>query len=209
MDLVADLADRYSFSEVRAVHDQNLLLADVQNADLYAVWQALDSQGLATPNIGTLADMICCPGLDFCSLANASSIDVSHRINERFDDLDYLYDLGELKLKMSGCINACGHHHVGHIGILGIDKKGQEFYQVMLGGSAEDDASLGTWIGPALSKDEITGAIEKVLTVYVEERVEGERFLDTFRRVGVKPFSARVYADAKVKPARATADAPA
>jgi sulfite reductase (NADPH) hemoprotein beta-component len=207
MDLVADLADKFSFSEIRAVHDQNLVLAEIQNADLFPLWQALDAAGMATPNIGTLADMICCPGLDFCSLANASSISISHRINDRFDDLDYLYDLGEIKLKMSGCINACGHHHVGHIGILGIDKRGEEFYQVMLGGSAEDDASLGTWIGPAIAKDEVVNALERLLLVYVEQRQPEERFLDTYRRIGVKPFSARVYADAKVKPARATADA--
>lgn len=207
MDLVASLAQSFSFGEIRATHDQNLVLGDVENAHLLTVWQSLNAASLATPNINTLSDMICCPGLDFCSLANASSIGIAQRVNDRFDDLDYLYDLGEIKLKMSGCINACGHHHVGHIGILGIDKRGDEFYQIMLGGSAEDDASLGTWIGPAIAKDDVADALEKVLLVYVENRTPDERFLDTFRRLGVKPFSAKVYADAKVKPARAQADA--
>ena len=203
MERVADLAERFSFSEIRATHDQNLILGEVENKNLYEVWKGLEAVGLATPNIGTLTDQICCPGLEFCSLANAESIGIADRINERFNSLDELYDLGPIKLKMSGCINACGHHHVGHIGILGISKRGVEHYQIMLGGSAEDDASLGKWIGPALEKERVVGALEGVLSVYIEEREGEERFLDTYRRIGVRPFSARVYADAKVKPARA------
>ena len=153
MELVADLADRYSFGEVRVTHTQNLLLADVEQDKTFELWQTLADAGLATPNIGTLTDMICCPGLDFCSLANAGSIDVAKLINERFDDYDYIYDLGELEIKMSGCMNACGHHHVGHIGILGVDKGGQEWYQITIGGAAGADASLGQVIGPSVRED--------------------------------------------------------
>jgi len=205
MYAVADLADQYSFGEIRTTHDQNLILGEVEQGHLFALWRALDAQKLATPNIGSISDMICCPGLDYCSLANASSISVAQQINDRFDDLDYQHDLGELKLKMSGCINACGHHHVGHIGILGIDKRGEEFYQIMLGGSAEDDASLGRWIGRALSKTEVIDALADVLEVYVAERQDDERFLDTYRRIGIQPFSARVYAKDAIKPKRALA----
>jgi sulfite reductase (NADPH) hemoprotein beta-component len=194
MELVADLADRYSFGEIRVTHTQNLLLADVEQAHAFELWRALDAAGLATPNIGTLTDMICCPGLDFCSLANAGSIDVARLINERFDDYDYLYDLGELDVKMSGCMNACGHHHVGHIGILGVDKGGEEWYQITIGGAAGADASLGTVIGPSVAKLEVAETIARLLAVYVEQRVAGERFLDTVRRLGVKPFKERVYA---------------
>ena len=194
LDLIADLADSYSFGEVVTTHEQNILLPHVQDKDLHAVWQKLAEHKLAVPNIGTLSDMICCPGLDYCSLANAGSIVISHQINELFDDLDYQYDLGELKLKMSGCINACGHHHVGHIGILGINKNDEEWYQIMLGGSASDDASLGRWIGRALPQQEVAAALKKIVGVYVEQRADGERFLDTYRRIGVKPFSERVYA---------------
>jgi sulfite reductase (NADPH) hemoprotein beta-component len=172
MELLADLADRYSFGEVRVTHTQNLLLADVEQDKCHELWQSLDKAGLATPNIGTLTDMICCPGLDFCSLANAGSIEVAKLINDRFDDYDYIYDLGELEVKMSGCMNACGHHHVGHIGILGVDKGGQEWYQITIGGAAGTDAS----------------------SVSVELRQPEERFLDTVRRLGVKPFKERVYA---------------
>jgi sulfite reductase (NADPH) hemoprotein beta-component len=197
MDALAELADRYSFGFVRATHDQNLVLADVAQRDLEAVWRALDGLGLATPNIGTLTDMICCPGLDFCSLANASSIPIAHQINERFDDLDHLYDLGDIELKMSGCMNACGHHHVGHIGILGVDKSGEEWYQITLGGSASGElASLGTVIGPSVPRDDVAATIERILDVYVAERIENERFIDTFRRIGVKPFKEGVYATA-------------
>jgi sulfite reductase (NADPH) hemoprotein beta-component len=194
MELIADLADRHSFGEVRVTHTQNLLLADVEQEHTFELWQALDRAGLATPNIGTLGDMICCPGLDFCSLANAGSIDVARLINERFDDYDYLYDLGELDVKMSGCMNACGHHHVGHIGILGVDKGGEEWYQITIGGAAGADASLGTVIGPSVAKAAVPETIARLLAVYVEQRTADERFLDTVRRLGVKPFKERVYA---------------
>jgi sulfite reductase (NADPH) hemoprotein beta-component len=194
MALVADLADRYSFGEVRVAHTQNLLLADVEQGAAFELWQQLEQAGLATPNIGTLTDMICCPGLDFCSLANAGSIDVAKLINERFDDYDYVYDLGELEVKMSGCMNACGHHHVGHIGILGVDKGGKEWYQITIGGAAGADASLGTVIGPSVAKSEVAETIARLLEVYVERRRPDERFLDTVRRLGVQPFKERVYA---------------
>jgi sulfite reductase (NADPH) hemoprotein beta-component len=194
MELLADLADRHSFGEVRVTHTQNLLLADVEQQRAFDLWRALDEAGLATPNIGTLTDMICCPGLDFCSLANAGSIDVARLINERFDDYDYLYDLGELEIKMSGCMNACGHHHVGHIGILGVDKSGEERYQITIGGAAGNDASLGQVIGPSVAKAAVPETIARLIEVYVEQREPGERFLDTVRRLGVKPFKQRVYA---------------
>ncbi len=194
MDAVADMADKYSFGLIRTTHDQNLLLADVRQQDLYPLWHELQKFALATPNIGTLNDMICCPGLDFCSLANAGSIPIAKQINEKFDALDYLYDLGEIRIKMSGCMNACGHHHVGHIGILGVDKKGREFYQITLGGSAENDAALGDRIGPAIEKEQVANAIEQMLNVYVGQRYDGERFLDTYRRIGIEPFKDSVYA---------------
>ncbi len=194
MDAVADLADRYSFGQIRSTHHQNLLLTDVRQADLYPLWQALQGLKLAAPVIGTLADMICCPGLDFCSLANASSISIAQQINEKFDRLDYLYDLGELRLNMSGCMNACGHHHVGHIGILGVDKKGEEWYQISLGGSSENDVTLGDILGPSVPKAEVANTIERLLQVYLEQRTDGERFLDTFRRIGLEPFRTHAYA---------------
>jgi sulfite reductase (NADPH) hemoprotein beta-component len=194
MDAVADLADRYSFGMIRSTHHQNLLLADVRQADLYPLWHALKSQKLAAPVIGTLADMICCPGLDFCSLANASSIAIAQQINEKFDHLDDLYDLGDLRLNLSGCMNACGHHHVGHIGILGVDKKGEEWYQISLGGSSENDVTLGDILGPSVPRAEVANTLERILRVYVERRAEGERFLDTFRRIGLEPFRVRAYA---------------
>ncbi len=208
MDTIADLADRYSFGEVRTTHNQNLVLAEVRQGDLFAVWEALRGLNLATPNIGTLTDMICCPGLDFCSLANAGSIGVAAEINERFDNLDYLYDLGEIQVKMSGCMNGCGHHSVGHIGILGVEKIRkvmvdgvkrefkEEWYQLMLGGSASNDAALGEKIGPSISRQDVVSAIDKILNVYLDQRDEGERFLDTYRRIGMEPFKQRVYADA-------------
>ena len=195
MDYIADLADQYSFSEIVVTHDQNLILPNVKQSDLYALWEKLTEKDLATPNIGLLTDMICCPGLDFCSLANAGSIPIAKQINEKFDNLDYLHDIGEVKIKMSGCMNACGHHHVGHIGILGVDKKGVEFYQLTLGGSSENDASLGDRLGPAIAKEEVANVIGKILDVYVEQRQVDERFLDTYRRVGMTPFKERVYAD--------------
>jgi len=194
MDVVADLAEKFSFGEIRTTHDQNLVLPDVRQADLYSLWQGLQKHELATANIGTLNDMICCPGLDFCSLANASSISIANQINEKFDDMDYLHDLGPIKIKMSGCMNACGHHHVGHIGILGVDKKGTEFYQFTLGGSAENDSRLGERLGPAIAKDEVANTIEDILDVYLSERQgEDETFLETCHRIGIEPFKERVY----------------
>ena len=194
MDLIADLADRYSFSEVRVTHTQNLLLGDVEQRQAYELWQQLTGAGLATPNIGTLTDIICCPGLDFCSLANARSIDVAQLINERFDDYDYIYDLGEIDIKMSGCMNGCGHHHVGNIGVLGVDKGGEEWYQITIGGAAGADASLGSVIGPSVRKAQVADTIGRLLEVYVEQRDSEERFLDTVRRLGLKPFKERAYA---------------
>jgi sulfite reductase (NADPH) hemoprotein beta-component len=194
MDALADLADRHSFGMIRSTHDQNLVLADVPQHALGQLWQALETLGLATPNIGTLTDMICCPGLDFCSLANAGSIPVAKQIHQRFDDLDYLYDLGAIEIKMSGCMNACGHHHIGHIGILGVDKHGQEWYQITIGGSSASPAALGEVIGPSVAKEAVADTIAKLLEVYLEERRdEDERFLDTVRRIGIEPFQERVY----------------
>jgi len=195
MDRVADLADQYSLGLVRATHDQNLLFADVKQRDLFDVWKALQEIDLATANIGTLTDMICCPGLDFCSLANATSIPIAKQINERFDSFDYLYDLGEIQLKMSGCMNGCGHHSVGHIGILGVDKGGEEWYQITLGGSASgQDAAIGQVIGPSVAHANVADTLDRIFNVYITEREEGERFIDTFRRIGIAPFKARVYA---------------
>ncbi|UTA46367.1 nitrite/sulfite reductase [Simiduia sp. 21SJ11W-1] len=196
LEAIAELADTYSFGEVRATHEQNVVLADVREKDLFDVWQKAKANGFATPNIGTLTDMICCPGGDFCSLANAKSIPIAEAIQRRFDDMDYLYDLGDLTLNISGCMNACGHHHVGHIGILGVDKKGEEFYQVQLGGSASNDASLGTVLGPSFGRDDVPDVVQKILDVYVEKRQPEELFLDTYRRIGVQPFKERIYAKA-------------
>ena len=196
LDLVAELADLYSFGEVRTTHQQNLVLADVQADQLYALWQQLQAAGLATPNHSYLTDIICCPGGDYCSLANAKSIPVAEAIQARFDDLDYIYDLGPIELNISGCMNACGHHHIGHIGILGVDKKGQEFYQVCLGGSQAKDASIGKILGPSFSQEDMPGIIERILQTYLDLRDEEETFLDTYRRVGIEPFKERVYAKA-------------
>ena len=194
MDALADLADKYSFGELRTTHDQNLLFGDVKSADLYALWQALAAQGLATPNIGTLTDLICCPGLDFCSLANAGSIGIAQELSERYDNLDYLYDLGEIKIKMSGCMNGCGHHSVGHIGVLGVDKEGEEWYQITLGGSASNDAKLGDRIGPSVARADVVEAIISLIETFVGQRQDGESFVETYRRVGIEPYKARVYA---------------
>ncbi|MFK3909096.1 nitrite/sulfite reductase [Pseudomonas monteilii] len=194
LDAVADLAERYSFGFLRTSHEQNIILADVEQRQLHALWLELREQGFATPNIGLLTDIICCPGGDFCSLANAKSIPIAESIQRRFDDLDYLFDIGELDLNISGCMNACGHHHVGHIGILGVDKKGEEFYQVSLGGNAARDASLGKILGPSFAQDEMADVIEKLIGVYVEKRTEDERFIDTYQRIGIDPFKERVYA---------------
>lgn len=195
LDVVADLADRYSFGEIRSTHRQNLILADVKQADLFELWQKLDALQLATPNIGTVTDMICCPGLDFCSLANAGSIGVAKEINEALDDIDYIHDIGDLKINMSGCMNGCAHQSVGHIGILGVDKKGTEWYQITLGGSSENQAAIGERLGPAVAKNEVTKAITTILDVYIKQRREEESFLDTVKRVGISPFKEQVYAD--------------
>ncbi|MCC5856877.1 MAG: nitrite/sulfite reductase [Ectothiorhodospiraceae bacterium] len=194
MEHVADLSDAYSGGELRVSHTQNLLLADVRTDHLERLWRELRASGLATPNIGTLTDMICCPGLDFCALANAGSIDVAQAINQEFDDLDYLYDLGELRVNMSGCMNACGHHHMAHIGILGVDKKGQEFYQLTLGGSSANDAAVGDRLGPAVPKQDVSAAMRTLIETFVELREGEEGFLDTYRRVGLEPFKERLYA---------------
>ena len=196
LEIIADLADRFSFGEARTTHNQNIVLADVIKSDLFELWQQAKEAGLATPNIGTINDMICCPGGDYCSLANAKSIPVAEAIQRKFSDLDYVYDLGDLELNISGCMNACGHHHVGHIGILGVDKKGQEWYQIQLGGSSGQDASLAKVLGPSLSRDEVTDGIEKLLDVYVENRLDEESFLNTYRRIGIEKFKERVYAPA-------------
>ena len=193
MDAVADLADRYSLGEIRVTHEQNLVFAHVKEADLYRLWRALDEIGFATPNLSLIGDMICCPGLDYCGLANARSIPVAQRIGKRFADLDRQLDIGELRLKISGCINACGHHHVGHIGILGVERKGEEYYQITLGGNPAMDATIGDVVGPAFSSDDVVDAVETVVTTYVKLRADGERFLDTYHRVGAEPFKERLY----------------
>jgi len=193
MDLVAALAERFSFAEIRASHAQNLVLPHVRRADLPALYQALAEAGLASANINHIADIIACPGLDYCALANARSIPVAQRVSRRFADLARQHDVGELKLKISGCINACGHHHVGHIGLLGVDKNGEEFYQITLGGSEAEDASLGTLLGPAVSSEAVVDAIDNLVMAYVQAREPGERFLDTYRRLGAAPFKEKVY----------------
>ena len=195
MDTVAELAKVYSFDEVRVTHEQNLVLPHVQLDDMKAVYDALNAKGLATANLGLISDAIACPGLDYCNLANARSIPLAQEISERFADLDRQYDIGELKIKISGCINACGHHHVGHIGILGVDKKGTEFYQISLGGSADENASIGQITGRAFTEDTIVDAIETLVTTYTDERQTGERFIDTYNRIGMEPFKERLYAE--------------
>jgi sulfite reductase (NADPH) hemoprotein beta-component len=194
LDSIADLADEFSFGEARSTHEQNIVLADVETSRLYELWQKLKPLGFATPTLGTLLDMICCPGGDFCSLANAKSIPIAEAIQRRFDDLDYVYDLGELDLNISGCMNACGHHHIGDIGILGVDKKGEEFYQVQLGGCQSNNAQLAKVLGPAFNRDEVPDVIEKILSTFVAKRVEGESFNETYHRLGHEHFKEVVYA---------------
>ena len=196
MDAVADLADRYSFDEVRVSHVQNLVLPHVRQDDLFDLWRALAPLGLATPNIGTISDIIACPGLDYCSLANARAIPVAQAIAERFRSLERQYDIGTIFVNISGCINACGHHHIGHIGLLGVDKKGEEFYQITLGGSATNDAALGEIVGPAVPYDDVVDAVETVIQTYLSVRDGREKFIDTYRRVGVDPFKEALYAAA-------------
>ena len=194
LEQIADIADEFSFGEARATHEQNMVLADVRQDRLFELWQTITGMGFATANLNTLTDMICCPGGDYCALANAKSIPVADAIQRQFDDLDYLYDLGPIDLNISGCMNACGHHHVGHIGILGVDKKGAEFYQVSLGGSSQHDANIGKILGPSFARDDMPDVVSKIIDVFVEKRTEEETFLDTYRRVGLDPFKERVYA---------------
>ncbi len=200
LDQVADLADEYSFGELRSTHQQNLVLADVEQSRLFELWEKAKALGLATPTLGLLTDMICCPGGDFCALANAKSIPVAEAIQARFDDLDYLWDLGEIDLNISGCMNACGHHHIGNIGVLGVDKKGEEFYQVSLGGNSggnkADDASIGKILGPSFARADMPDVIAKILDTYVGNRIEGESFLEAYRRVGHDTFKEAVYGKA-------------
>jgi len=196
MEVVADLAERYGQNDIRVTHEQNLVLPHVKQDDLPTVYAALAAVDLATPNINLISDIIACPGLDYCALANARAIPVAQHIAERFADQDRAELIGELKIKISGCINACGHHHVGHIGILGVDKKGEEFYQLTLGGSGAEDASVGKVLGPALPANKVAEAIDAMVDVYLSQRQEGERFLDTLRRTGAAPFKEAVYADA-------------
>lgn len=193
IDLMADLAERLSFDELRVTHAQNIVLPHVRKADLYALWSQLRDAGLAEANLDLISDIIACPGLDYCSLANARSIPVAQKIATRFADLGRQRELGELKLKISGCINACGHHHAGHIGILGVDRKGTENYQLLLGGSGAEDVSLAKITGPGFSEDGIVDAVETATNVYLRERTEGERFLDTYRRIGMEPFKEALY----------------
>lgn len=194
LELVADLADQYSFGEIRNTHEQNMVLADVPQKDLFELWKILEQHNMARAHIGFLTDIICCPGGDFCSLANAKSIPISEAISRRFDDLDTVYNLGQIDLNISGCMNACGHHHVGNIGILGVDKKGAEFYQITLGGHSDHDASIGDILGPSFAADAVPDVIEEILNTYLDLRTENERFIDTYRRVGIQPFKERAYA---------------
>ena len=193
MDAVADLADRYSFGEIRVSHRQNLVLVDVKQSDLQQLWRELFALELATPNLGLLSDIICCPGLDYCALANARSIPIAQDISRAFTDLDELQRIGNFTINISGCMNACGHHHVGHIGILGVDKRGEEFFQLTLGGASDQHASLGDRLGPGLPQAEVPGAIRKIVDTYLEMRTHEERFIDTYRRVGIEPFKGAVY----------------
>jgi sulfite reductase (NADPH) hemoprotein beta-component len=193
MEIAAELAERYSHGELRVSHEQNLILADVRERDLHALWQRARAAGFATPNVGLLTNIVCCPGGDFCSLANAKSIPVAEAIQRRFDDHDYLHDLGEIDLNISGCMNSCGHHHIGHIGILGVDKNGAEWYQVSIGGRQGRDAALGQVIGPSFAAAQMPEVVGRLLDAYVELRQEGEPFVDTVHRVGIAPFRERVY----------------
>jgi sulfite reductase (NADPH) hemoprotein beta-component len=193
IDRIADLAEEFSFDELRVTHAQNIVLPHVKKADLYTIWQQLAEAGLAEANLDLISDIIACPGLDYCSLANARSIPVAQKIATRFADLGRQRELGELKIKISGCINACGHHHAGHIGILGVDRKGVENYQLSLGGSGAEDVSLGQITGPGFSEDGIVDAVEKATNVYLAQREAGERFVDTYRRIGMAPFKEAIY----------------
>jgi len=196
MEFIADLADRYSFGEIRVTHEQNVVLADVRVSDLYELYRACKQEALATPYLGMLNDIICCPGGDFCSLANAKSIPIAEAIQRRFDDYDTLKNIGDITLNISGCMNACGHHHVGNIGILGVDKKGEEFYQVTLGGAADRETAIGKVLGPSFAQEDMPEVIAKIIDVYLENREDGETFLATYNRLGIDPYKERVYATA-------------
>ena len=196
---IANLADQYSFGELRATHEQNLVLADVEQSKLYELWQEAKKQKVALPNIGLLTDIIACPGGDFCSLANAKSLPIAKAIQERFDDLDYLFDLGDISLNISGCINSCGHHHVGNIGVLGVDKDGEEWYQITLGGEQGNEATIGKVIGPSFYADEIPDVMTNIIETYVEQRNDSESFIETYHRLGVAPFKEAAYKNVKKK----------
>jgi sulfite reductase (NADPH) hemoprotein beta-component len=198
MRAVANLSDQYSFGEIRVSHEQNLILADVEENKLFELWQVARENNLVTPNIGLLTDIICCPGGDFCSLANAKSIPIAQSIQNIFDDMDYLHDIGDISLNISGCMNACGHHHVGNIGILGVDKDGSEWYQISLGGNQGNFASIGKVIGPSFSAEEMPNVIKKIVDVYVKNRNEEELFIDCVIRIGLEPFKAHVYKKSEV-----------
>ncbi len=199
MNAIADLADQYSFGELRATHEQNLVLADVEQAKLFELWQAAKKQKVALPNVGLLTDIIACPGGDFCSLANAKSIPIAKAIQERFDDLDYLFDLGDISLNISGCINSCGHHHVGNIGVLGVDKDGEEWYQITLGGEQGNDAAIGKVIGPSFYADEIPDVMTNIINTFTQHRLENESFIETYKRLGVTLFKEAAYKNQKNK----------
>ena len=194
MEAVADLADQFSFGELRVTHEQNVVLSDVKKSDLYALWTIARKHALATPNIGLLTDMICCPGGDLCSLANARSVPIADAVQKKFGDLDYLYDIGDLSLNISGCMNSCGHHHVSNIGILGVDKNGEEWYQITIGGQQGNTTTIGKVIGPSFNADEVPLVIEALVNVYIEQRTPTERFIDTYHRLGLEPFKSRAYA---------------
>ena len=196
LEQIADLSDQYSFGEIRISHKQNVVMADVRQDQLFELWKALESGAMASNNLGLLTDVICCPGGDFCALANAKSIPIAEAIQRKFDDHKLLTDIGEMNLNISGCMNACGHHHVGNIGILGVDKKGEEYYQVSLGGSSKKKASLGKIIGPSFAQEEIPDVVETILAVYKEKRHSDEKFIDTYNRIGIDPFKEKVYAKA-------------
>jgi sulfite reductase (NADPH) hemoprotein beta-component len=206
MNAIANLADQFSFGELRVTHEQNLVLADVEQTQLLALWQEAKKQKIALPNIGLLTDIIACPGGDFCSLANAKSLPIARAIQERFDNLDYLYDLGDISLNISGCINSCGHHHVGNIGVLGVDKDGEEWYQITLGGEQGNDAAIGKVIGPSFYADEIPDVMTSIINTYVGQRHDEESFIETYRRLGVAPFKAAAYLNAKARTHKATTE---
>jgi len=193
MEVVADLADRFSFGELRVTHEQNVVLSDVKQSDLHALWSIARQHGLATPNIGLLTDMICCPGGDLCALANARSVPIADAVQKTFDDLDYLYDIGDVSLNISGCMNSCGHHHVANIGILGVDKNGEEWYQITVGGQQGNDTAIGKVIGPSFTAEEVPSVIKALIDVYIEQRTPSERFIDTYARLGLEPFKQRAY----------------